>query len=302
MSILSVFIFFRLIDRDILASEDNSVSFIETSLECMPEEDVIDEVNSETENEFITGNTLIENQEIQENKISKEEKAVRERLLVENEEIFIEELDVDNGLIENETIDSSETDAIQMNEDLQKEVLPVVLTEEQRNLIDSICNYSFEYNGINLTIPDGYTEEDLRMLTCMVYYENGKVQNDVKVIFYDDATNPVYLPCHFMHRLTAQVCLNHLKDYRFPNTIYDDLDLPRYSSKYRTEDMAYVAMMESPEIWEDCMQDCLLAMNGYVEYPENLIYQSNFVELGTHFANVYVDTGYFQSWSYFAIG
>lgn len=174
--------------------------------------------------------------------------------------------------------------------------------KEQRNLIDSICNYSFEYNGINLTIPDGYTEEDLRMLTCMVYYENGKVQNDVKVIFYDDATNPVYLPCHFMHRLTAQVCLNHLKDYRFPNTIYDDLDLPRYSSKYRTEDMAYAAMMESPEIWEDCMQDCLLAMNGYVEYPENLIYQSNFVELGIHFANVYVDTGYFQSWSYFAIG
>jgi hypothetical protein len=44
-------------------------------------------------------------------------------------------------------------------------------------------------------------------------------------------------------------------------------------------------------------------MNGYVDIPANVIYESNYEDLGTgHFAAIYVDTGWFHSWSYFSYG
>lgn len=158
-----------------------------------------------------------------------------------------------------------------------------------------------EMYSLDLSIPAPFTEADLRMLTTMVFKENGLVTNDVLVV---DAEHPngVYMPADVMHEWTAQVCLNHLKDKRFPNTIYDDLAYPRYTSEYRSASLAAKCKSQYPEQWARVEQSCLLAMNGYVDLPSDVIYESNYPQLGRRYAAVYVDTGWFRSWSYFAHG
>lgn len=158
-----------------------------------------------------------------------------------------------------------------------------------------------EMYELDLSIPTPFTEADLRMLTTMVFKENGLVTNEILVI---DAEHPqgVYMPADVMHEWTAQVCLNHLKDKRFPNTIYEDLAYPRYTSEYRSESLANKCKSQYPEQWARIEQTCLLAMNGYIDLPADVIYQSNYPQLGTRYAAVYVDTGWFRSWSYFAHG
>ena len=158
-----------------------------------------------------------------------------------------------------------------------------------------------ELYALKLDIPAPFTEADLRMLTTMVFKENGLVTNDVLVV---DAEHPkgVYMPADVMHEWTAQVCLNHLKDSRFPNTIYEDLAYPRYTSEYRSASLAAKCKSQYPEQWKRVEQSCLLAMNGYVDLPADVIYESNYPQLGRRYAAVFVDTGWFSSWSYFAHG
>ena len=44
-----------------------------------------------------------------------------------------------------------------------------------------------------------------------------------------------------------------------------------------------------------------MAMNGLVDLPENVIYASNFVDLGSgYFAKIHVKTDYVDTWCYFA--
>jgi hypothetical protein len=231
----------------------------------------------------------------------------------ENEEILtseepetqnddIPEENVDSELPSEEPEDELPDEELEFFEELQAKLNPQIFGFPEDYPIFSIFEENDYQMFTKLTLPEEFTMEDLRILTCMVYYENGLISGDVKVIFYDDEENPVYLPAHVMHQWTAQTCLNHLKDPRFADNIYDDVSLPRYTALYREESVAYDAIMKHPDVWLDCMYDVLLAMNGYVEMPENSIFESNFEHLGTHFASVFVDLKHFQSWSYFSIG
>lgn len=218
---------------------------------------------------------------------------------------FDVEVGISKEIEEPEPIEETEETEVETEKVIVSENVEVIVENEVEVVENTYIPFIFNEDILSeadLTIPEGFTEEDLRMLACMVYNENGKCQNDVKVIFADNPENPVMLPCHIMHQWTAQVCLNHIKDSRFPNTIYGDLDLPRYTPAYRLEEEAIKAQNENPDVWKDVVYDCLLAMNGLVDLPSNVIYESNYTELGTHYADVYVDTGYFSSWSYFSIG
>lgn len=158
-----------------------------------------------------------------------------------------------------------------------------------------------EMYNLDLDVPEPFTEDDLRMLTTMVFNENGLVTNEVLVV-NEEHPEGIYMSSDIMHEWTAQVCLNHLKDDRFPDNIYDNLDYPRYASEYRSKELADKCKTQYPKEWARVEQTCLLAMHGYVDLPSNVIYESNYPQLGTRFAAVYVDTGWFRSWSYFAYG
>lgn len=187
------------------------------------------------------------------------------------------------------------------NSDIIIEVPEETSIIEEEIEIDKTQLTNEERYALDLTIPEPFTEDDLRMLTTMVFNENGLVTNEVLVV---NEENPegIYMPADVMHEWTAQVCLNHLKDDRFPDTIYENFKYPTYSSEYRSKELAEKCEKNYPEQWARVKQSCLLAMNGYVDLPPNVIYESNYEDLGTHFAAVYVDTGYFHSWSYFSYG
>ena len=146
-----------------------------------------------------------------------------------------------------------------------------------------------------LTIPEPYTKHDLELLTTMVYCENGGVEGKIEINGEEgDACT--------LHRWTAQVCLNHLKNENINvNSIYEALYYPRYPSYYRESETAQRCREENYERWLDCEQDCLMAMNGLVDLPENVIYASNFADLGSgYFAKIHVKTDYVDTWCYFA--
>lgn len=146
-----------------------------------------------------------------------------------------------------------------------------------------------------LTIPEPYTKHDLELLTTMVYCENGGVEGKIEINGEEgDACT--------LHRWTAQVCLNHLKNENINvSSIYEALYYPRYPSYYRESETAQRCREENYERWLDCEQDCLMAMNGLVDLPENVIYASNFADLGSgYFAKIHVKTDYVDTWCYFA--
>lgn len=219
------------------------------------------------------------------------------------EPVNLEEI-TDDSVIE----DTIETDEIE--EIIEEPIVEDIVEEKmEENIVyfngkpymeyfDSSMSIVERYS-LELSIPEQFTEDDLRMLATMVFKENGTVKNEILVIT-DQYPDGVYMPADIMHEWTAQVCLNHIYDKRFPNTIYEDLAYPRYTTAYRSVELSEQCKREDPEQWERVVQSCLLAMNGYVDLPADVVCASNFPELGERYAAVYVDTGWFRSWSYFA--
>lgn len=96
-------------------------------------------------------------------------------------------------------------------------------------------------------------------------------------------------------QLVAQVILNRVMSDKFPDTVREVIAQPRqYSVKYLTPD---------PDIPERCFANALAAINGDVVCPANVLYQSNYPDLGSgHYEVIYTDTGWFKSTSYFSYG
>lgn len=206
-----------------------------------------------------------------------------------------EEIIVDEEIIEADEIIEIEEEII---EEVVEDTTIYFNGKPYMEYFDSSMSISERYS-MELTIPDQFTEDDLRMLATMVYKENGRVKNEILVIT-DQYPDGVYMPADIMHEWSAQVCLNHIYDWRFPDTIYEDLAYPRYTTAYRSVELSEQCKREDPEQWERIIQSCLLAMNGYVDLPADVVCASNFPDLGERYAAVYVDTGWFRSWSYFA--
>lgn len=155
-------------------------------------------------------------------------------------------------------------------------------------------------------IPEEYTLDEIRMLCTMVYGECGAISGDVSVSFYDgyNIVETVKMPAQYMHSLCAMVLLNRIKDDRFPNTIYANLVKPnQYNIVYTYESQSREYLTGIGSNWTNVVDDVILCLTGEFTIPENVIFQSNYSNLGkSYYATIYVDTGYFRSMSYYAYG
>ena len=102
-------------------------------------------------------------------------------------------------------------------------------------------------------------------------------------------------------QLVAMVVLNRVRSPLFPNSIIEVVEQP---GQYHP---AYVH--NTPELDDEdtevqrCIRNAKVALDGFVDCPENVLFQSQFPELGNGYYKVfYVDTGYYQSTTYFAYG
>lgn len=124
--------------------------------------------------------------------------------------------------------------------------------------------------------------EDMKILANVVFYESGW--------------------CTDRHQqLVAAVVLNRKKSDKFPNTIPEVIaQKNQYSPKYLNDLPDYFT---ADEEMKRCFENAYLAYIGEVECPENVLFQSNFPQLGTgYYEIIEVDTGYFKSTTYFAYG
>lgn len=124
--------------------------------------------------------------------------------------------------------------------------------------------------------------EDIKILANVVFYEAGG--------------------CTDRHQqLVAAVVLNRKKSDKFPNTISEVITQKnQYNSKYLNNLPNYFTANKE---MQRCFENAYLAYIGEVECPDNVLFQSNYPELGTgYYEIIEVDTKYFKSTTYFAYG
>ena len=111
--------------------------------------------------------------------------------------------------------------------------------------------------------------------------------------------------CGLEHKeYVCQVVLNRCKDERFNDNIYDNLIRPnQYNTIYVNPYYSDIRAKDHPELWEESLLAAKNAMMGKVDMPENVIFQSNYSNLGKgHWKIIEVDTGWFKSTTYFSYG
>lgn len=211
-----------------------------------------------------------------------------------------------NQYLEQKRIDDEQ---LQLHElSTENQIISNIEINENENISSSVDYYS---NTIYFTdaqinrIPYGYTQADLRMFCTMVYGECGAITGDVLITYYDEynnATDSFYIDASYMHKLTASVLLNRCKHTSFPDTIYDNLiKKNQYNVRYTYESQAYEYYNEIGSNWYNIVNEVLDVLNGNFDIPENVIFQSNFSNLGSrYFASIYVSIGNFRSTSYYA--
>lgn len=128
------------------------------------------------------------------------------------------------------------------------------------------------------------------------FFELEEVKILANTIFYEAGG------CTDRHQqLVAAVVLNRIKSDKFPNTITEVITQKKqYNSKYiRNLPNYFTAEAEMKR----CFENAYLAYTYQVDCPENVLFQSNFPELGNgYYEIIEVDTGYFKSTTYFAYG
>lgn len=102
-------------------------------------------------------------------------------------------------------------------------------------------------------------------------------------------------------QLVAAVVLNRKNSNKFPNTIKEVIT---QENQYNP---SYVRNLPNYLIADDNMKKCFInaikAYCGEVECPDNVLFQSNYPELGYGYYEVIeVNTPYFKSTTYFAYG
>lgn len=128
-----------------------------------------------------------------------------------------------------------------------------------------------------------YTElEDVKILANVIYPESNG--------------------CTDRHQqLVGAVVMNRKKSNKFPDTIREVIIQPnQYSPSYIRNLPDYIT---SEKEMKRCFRNAVLAYLGEVECPENVLYQSNFPELGTDYYEIIeVKNPHFHSITYFAYG
>lgn len=100
-------------------------------------------------------------------------------------------------------------------------------------------------------------------------------------------------------QLVACVVLNRIKSNDFPNTIEEVIAQPKqYTKKYLQNLPNYI---EADKDMKRCFDNAILAYLGKVDCPENVVYQSEYPDLGTgHYEVYYVSV--LGSTTYFSYG
>ena len=93
--------------------------------------------------------------------------------------------------------------------------------------------------------------------------------------------------------------MNRIKSNDFPNTIEEVIAQPKqYTKKYLQNLPNYI---EADKDMKRCFDNAILAYLGKVDCPENVVYQSEYPDLGTgHYEVYYVSV--LGSTTYFSYG
>lgn len=128
-----------------------------------------------------------------------------------------------------------------------------------------------------------YTYADWRMLAVTAYVESRG--------------------CTLEHKsYVCQVLLNRCADSRFNSDIYGNLVRPNQYAKYYTYMSTAQKFMKDKTEWYECETAALLAMQGAVNMPSNVIYQSN-NNIGTGvWKKIIHKTRWYSSTTYFNYG
>lgn len=128
-----------------------------------------------------------------------------------------------------------------------------------------------------------YTYADWRMLSVTAYVEARG--------------------CTLEHKsYVCQVLLNRCADSRFNSDIYGNLVRPNQYAKYYTYMSTAQKFMNDKAEWHECQTASLLAMQGAVNMPANVIYQSN-NNIGTGvWKKIIHKTKWYSSTTYFNYG
>lgn len=99
----------------------------------------------------------------------------------------------------------------------------------------------------------------------------------------------------------SQVCINRCSHPLFDDTIVDNLIRPgQYSPWFIEPSTADLFERRDADEWQRSLDCAQYAMMGLTDMPDNIIFQSNFSSLGTVWRTIYVDTGWYQSYTYFS--
>lgn len=99
-------------------------------------------------------------------------------------------------------------------------------------------------------------------------------------------------------QLVAQVVLNRVASPLFPDNVKDVVNAPGQYNPIYTRNLP--TRDTEDEQTQRAFANALKAMNGEVDCPENVLFQSEFKNLGTGiYEQITVDTGWFYSTTYF---
>ena len=118
-----------------------------------------------------------------------------------------------------------------------------------------------------------YTDAELKMLANVVHYESKG--------------------CPDWHQqVVARIVINRMLDKDFPNTIEGVITQP---GAY----LEWYARANPTDIEDRCYENARLALEGYVDIPLNVVYQAQFTQGSGIWKSSYVNTGWWESTTYF---
>lgn len=102
-------------------------------------------------------------------------------------------------------------------------------------------------------------------------------------------------------QLVAQVVLNRVESPLFPDKVVDVVNAPRQYNPAYTRNLPSWETADAEQI--RAFHNALAAMNGEVDCPDNVLFQSEFPYLGKgNYEAHEVDTGWYKSTTYFNYG
>ena len=133
-----------------------------------------------------------------------------------------------------------------------------------------------------------YSDEDIRVLATMVYYEAGTTTEQLR-------------------QYVAQVAMNRVASSRFPNTVVGVITQRgqysgNYASKTATDAIKSKDAKNGTYYYAMCENSVKQAMMGRVSMPANVVFQANFTQGKGVWKSVYYSSGSFASTSYFCYG